>query len=185
MQHGRRLFTAISGSARAQSTNSALLRSLAAIESPNYAMFVHEGLAELPIFNPDGEGGSTPAKVSEFCDLIRSSDGLIISSPEYVRAIPGGLKNAIDWLVSRDEIVSLPVALVHASHRGNDMLASLRLVLSTVSERFSQDIFLRIPLMAKSPTEIEAMLAEPAIRTSLQEFLADFERFVDLADTPR
>ena len=64
---------------------------------------------------------------------IARSDGVLVCSPEYVRGIPGGLKNAIDWLVSGDQIVGRPIALVHASHRGEDMLQALRAVLSTVS----------------------------------------------------
>jgi NAD(P)H-dependent FMN reductase len=65
---------------------------------------------------------------------VARADGLVIACPEYVRALPGGFKNAVDWLVSRDEIIVKPIALIHASHRGDDMLEQLRLVLGTVSE---------------------------------------------------
>jgi hypothetical protein len=37
---------------------------------------------------------------------VAQADGVIISSPEYVRAIPGGMKNLIDWMVSRAEIIT-------------------------------------------------------------------------------
>ena len=58
------------------------------------------GLDSLPIFSPDLEGAKTALQVVDFVSMVAESAGIIISSPEYVRAIPGGLKNAIDWLVS-------------------------------------------------------------------------------------
>lgn len=151
---------AISGSTRAASTNTALLRWLAAQAGIGVTIDVHAELAELPVFSPDCEGFSTPASVRSFADKIVGADGIIISSPEYVRAIPGGLKNAVDWLVSRDELIEKPIFLVHASHRGDDMLDSLRMVLSTVSSRFDESIFLRLPLAGKIDKDIEALLAE-------------------------
>lgn len=107
-------------------------------------------------------------------EAVSACDGIIISSPEYVRAIPGGLKNAIDWMVSRFEIIGKPIVLAHASHRGDDMLASLRLVLSTVSDHFLEHIFLRIPLLGKSPEEIEALLREPEYALQVSSFLINF-----------
>lgn len=83
----------------------------------------------------------TPAVVEEFIKSVSASDGIIISSPEYIRCIPGGLKNAIDWMVSRTEIIDKPIVLVHASSRGDDMLVSLRRVLSTVSSNFLKIYF--------------------------------------------
>ncbi|MBM3091388.1 hypothetical protein GFB56_11230 [Ensifer sp. T173] len=40
-----------------------------------------------------------PQSVIRFIEKISASDGLIISSPEYVRSIPCSLKNPIDWLL--------------------------------------------------------------------------------------
>ncbi len=134
---------AISGSGRASSTNTAMLRAVAEIARPLHDVTVFAGIADLPVFSPDLEAEPLSAEVQRFVESIRESDCVIIASPEYVRAIPGGLKNAIDWLVSREEIIGKPIALMHASHRGDDMLEQLRLVLSTVSQRFSPDLFLR------------------------------------------
>ena len=93
-----------------------------------------------------------------------------------MRAPPGGLKNAIDWLVSRDTLVGKPMALMHASHRGDDMLESLRQVLATVSNRFAPELFLRLPLMKLSPAEIAERLARPENVGALQAYLAAFAR---------
>lgn len=165
---------AISGSGRANSTNSAMLRTVAEIAQSKYEITVFTGIAGLPVFSPDLEQGPLPPEVQSFVDMISRSDGLIIASPEYVRAIPGGMKNAIDWVVSRDEIVNMPIALMHASHRGDDMLKQLRLVLSTVSQQFTQDLFLRFEFMKLSPDEIFQQMIIPPNRDLLMDFLTEF-----------
>jgi chromate reductase, NAD(P)H dehydrogenase (quinone) len=110
--------------------------------------------------------------VLRYALVVTEVDGLIIASPEYVRSIPGGLKNAIDWLVSRKELIGKPIALAHASHRGDDMLSELRSVLSTVSDRFCQEVFLRVHLMKMTPEEVGARMAREmgAMRGFLEEF---------------
>jgi chromate reductase, NAD(P)H dehydrogenase (quinone) len=166
---------ALSGSGRALSTNTALLRALAATAAA-HQITVYDRLTDLPVFSPDLEAAPLPPAVDALVSLIREAEGVIIASPEYIHAIPGGLKNALDWLVSRDEIIAKPIALIHASHRGEDMLAQLRLVLSTISTGFAPDLFLRFNLMKRSPEAIAAHLAEPAQRQALQAYLAEFAR---------
>ena len=171
-----KVILAISGSGRDASTNTAMLRAVSLIARSDHDMTVFAGLVSLPIFSPDLVARPLPAAIQSFADLIRQSDGLIISSPEYVRSIPGGLKNAIDWLVSGDELTNKPVALMHASHRGDDMLAQLRLVLSTVSQRFADDVFLRFEFLKLSPQEVSAQLATRQNRALLTDFLNRFAR---------
>lgn len=168
---------AISGSGRVASTNTAMLNAISEIAIPDHTVTVFSGVATLPVFSPDAENGPLPPSVEALVDLIRESDGLIISSPEYVRAIPGGLKNAIDWLVSRDEIIGKPIALMHASHRGDDMLAQLRLVLSTVSDRFTSDLFLKFDLMKLSAEEISQEVLRSPNRVEVKGFLQSFARY--------
>ncbi len=132
---------AISGSARKVSTNTALLKAMRDIAPSSIEFTVFDQINNLPIFSPDNEGEKTPTVVEDFIKSVSDADGIIISSPEYIRCIPGGLKNAIDWMVSRTEIIDKPIILVHASSRGDDMLVSLRRVLSTVSSNFFEDLF--------------------------------------------
>lgn len=165
---------AISGSARKESTNTALLKGMKDLAPFGVELSIFQDLNALPVFSPDSEGDATPATVYEFLKMVSNADGIIISSPEYVRAIPGGLKNAIDWMVSRDEIIDKPIALAHASHRGEDMLLSLRLVLSTVSSNFFEHLFLRIPLIGKLPGEIEEILRMPEYESVVTSFLIEF-----------
>jgi NAD(P)H-dependent FMN reductase len=55
-------------------------------------------VSDLPVFSPDLEAGPLPKAVKRFVEKIQESDGIIISSPESGRAIPGGLRNTIDSL---------------------------------------------------------------------------------------
>ncbi len=165
---------AISGSARRESTNTAFLMAMKDFLPRGVELSVFAGLDTLPVFSPDAEGANVPPAVAAFLALVSGADGIVISSPEYVRAIPGGLKNAIDWMVSRFEVIGKPIALAHASHRGDDMLASLRLVLSTISSGFQEAIFLRVPLVGKSPAQVLPLLRSPDYEGETSRFLADF-----------
>ena len=168
---------AISGSARLNSTNTAMLRAIRAIAPSDIEVSIFDGVGRLPVFSPDLEGESLPEAVRDFIDVIAKSDGVIIASPEYVRSIPGGLKNAIDWLVSGDEIVHKPIALLHASHRGDDMLAGLRTVLATITDRFAEDIFLRLPLMKLDPAEVLRSIETAENRSRVQAYLQAFSAY--------
>jgi chromate reductase, NAD(P)H dehydrogenase (quinone) len=175
-------FLAISGSLRAASTNTALLKALALSAPDGAEIVLYQGLGTLPVFSPDLED-DLPESVQAFSAEIAACDGLIISSPEYIRAIPGGLKNGIDWLVSGEALIDKPVALAHASHRGEDVLESLRRVLATVTTRFAEDIFLRVPLMQQTPDEIAATMATPERQAEAQTFLSAFADFCAPAET--
>jgi chromate reductase, NAD(P)H dehydrogenase (quinone) len=174
---------AISGSARRESINTALLLALKAAAPEGVELSVFHRLDTLPVFSPDLEGQRTPVEVLKFLGIVSDCDGILIASPEYVRAIPGGLKNAIDWMVSRFEVIGKPIALAHASHRGDDMLGSLRLVLSTVSDGFLGDIFLRVPLIGKTPVEVKAILQMPEWQSEMREFLSTFTAAVHARQT--
>jgi len=53
----------------------------------------------MPIFCADGiENGEFDANALRLQDLMAEHDGFLIASPEYNGSIPGGLKNAIDWI---------------------------------------------------------------------------------------
>lgn len=165
---------AISGSARKESTNTALLRAIKDIAPSDIELTVSDHINNLPVFSPDNEGEKTPTVVEDFIKSVSDADGIIISSPEYIRCIPGGLKNAIDWMVSRTEIIDIPIVLVHASSRGDDMLVSLRRVLATVSSNFFEDLFLRISLIGKSPEQISEMLQTEEYKSQVTPFLLSF-----------
>ncbi|SFI87780.1 NADPH-dependent FMN reductase [Celeribacter neptunius] len=170
---------ALSGSGRKGSSNRALLEALRIHAPEGIEIAICDAIWDLPIFTPDRDGADRPAAVAAFIAEIDAADGVIISSPEYVRAIPGGLKNAIDWLVSGEAVIGKPIALVHASHRGDDMLTDLRRVLSTITSRFAEDVFWRLPLMSLSAAERDAVLAAPETIADLRSYLTAFQQVVE------
>jgi len=90
---------AICGSLRKGSFNRMLMNS--SIELAPEGVTVKEAppWASLPIYNADDqEGKGFPAEATAIADAIRAADGVLIVSPEYNWSIPGGLKNAVDWL---------------------------------------------------------------------------------------
>ncbi|MGH1330539.1 MAG: NADPH-dependent FMN reductase [Paracoccaceae bacterium] len=173
----------LSGSLRASSTNTALLRGVAENCGEGITLTVSDAIRTLPLFSPDLEGPPAPPAVEAFAAEIARADGLLIACPEYVHALPGAFKNAIDWLVSREEIIGKPIALVHGSHRGGDVLADLERVLSTVSQGFVRDLVLRIPVISATPDEVAGICARAEVRAQIQPFLRDFAARIRSAET--
>lgn len=105
----------ISGSLRAASFNSALVRE-AGRRLPQGSVFECADL-RLPLFDEDLEAQGMPESVAGLVALIASSDGVLISTPEYNKNISGVLKNALDW-ISRSKpqpLAHKPVAIMSAA----------------------------------------------------------------------
>ena len=103
----------ISGSLRAASTNTYLMRAAANA----YGGDTVEADLNLPLYNGDLEAKGIPAAVQTLADQIAQAEAVVISTPEYNKAIPGVLKNALDW-VSRTEgspWLDKPVAIMSAA----------------------------------------------------------------------
>jgi len=94
----------ISGSLRAASVNTALLRTAATLTPYGVTLIIYEGIGNLPHFNPELDKEPLPLAVTSFRSQLNISAGVIISSPEYAHGIPGVLKNALDWLVASGEL---------------------------------------------------------------------------------
>lgn len=168
---------AISGSLRAASTNSALVAALARNVPSGCRVTVYAGLGRLPIFNPDDEGARTPQEAAALIDAVTSADGIIVSCPEYAHGVPGGLKNALDWLVSRDAAVDKPAMLAHASPRSLFARAALAEIMRTMSFAL-YDGGLEIALLGKKAPDVESILAEPAHALAMRDALNAFAEFI-------
>ena len=131
----------ISGSLRKASTNTMLMRNAAEIF--NADTFI-EGDINFPLYNGDLEDASgIPAAVQTLADQIAAADAVIISTPEYNKAISGSLKNALDW-VSRTKgspWKGKPLAIMSAAAGragGERSQFSLRLAMMTFRPRILQ-----------------------------------------------
>jgi chromate reductase len=109
----------ISGSLRAGSLNTALLRSAQKHAPAGLTISLYDGLAGLPYYDGDLDTPENlPAEVKDLRDRIHAADGLLIATPEYNYSIPGGLKNLIDWASRPSATSSLlhkPIAIMGAA----------------------------------------------------------------------
>jgi chromate reductase, NAD(P)H dehydrogenase (quinone) len=74
--------------------------------------------AEFPLYNADIQNSTGfPDPVQKLSEAVRAADGVIFVSPEYNFSIPGGLKNAIDWVsrVPNQPFAGKPIALISAA----------------------------------------------------------------------
>jgi chromate reductase, NAD(P)H dehydrogenase (quinone) len=109
----------ISGSLRADSHNTALLRAAAELLPPGVELELYEGLRDIPPYDQDeDDAGQHHPAVLALRQAIEQADAVLISTPEYNHSIPGVLKNALDW-VSRPVATSVlrakPAAVIGAS----------------------------------------------------------------------
>ena len=161
---------AISGSLRAQSLNSALLRATARLAPAGMSIQMFDGLAELPLFNPDIEH-TDPIAVAKLQAQVAAADALIIASPEYAHGITGVLKNALDWLVSSEVFVNKPVALFNAAPRATHAYAALLEIVTMMSAQVIYESSIILPVSG-SGLDDNGIYSDPnmsaSIRTALQ-----------------
>lgn len=95
---GKANIIAISGSLRVQSYNTMLLNTLKAMAADDLNVEI-VSLKGIPVYDGDDEDATgVPQIVQDLAEKIRAADGVLISTPEYNFSIPGGLKNATDWI---------------------------------------------------------------------------------------
>lgn len=101
------------GSLRADSFNRKLMHASAQAFGP--ATFV-EGDLRLPLFDEDLEAQGMPVAVTALKEQVKTADAVVIACPEYNKAPPGVLKNALDWLSRGGQPwTDKPVAIVSAT----------------------------------------------------------------------
>ena len=106
---------AISGSLRAESLNTKLVREAVRLFGPAQVSYAD---LRLPLYDGDLEDEhGFPQAVQTLHDQMQAADGIIISTPEYNKNLPGVLKNALDW-VSRIKPMPMggkPLAIMSAA----------------------------------------------------------------------
>ena len=169
----------ICGSLRRASLNRALLAAVRDALPAGASMSLYDSV-ELPIFNSDLED---PPGVVRLKAAIAEADGLVFSVPEYNYSIPGGLKNALDW-VSRPPTASplrgKPIGMVGAASGMSGTIraqAHLRqMMLYSDSPCLGQPEVL-IP-RAKERFDTDGRLTDESTRVLLEQFGAAMVAFI-------
>lgn len=169
----------ICGSLRRASLNRALLLAVGETLPAGTTLTLWDSL-DLPIFSSDLP---EPPAVLALKSAIAAADGVIFGVPEYNYSIPGGLKNALDW-ISRPPATSpmrgKPIGLVGAatgmSGTIRAQLHMRQILIYSDAPCMSQPEVL-IP-RAQERFDADGKLVEPTTRDLLIRYGAAFEAFV-------
>lgn len=140
----------------------------------------------MPVYDGDAEtADGIPEGALALRERLAGADALVIASPEYNASLPGGLKNAVDWVsrVRPQPFKDKHALLVSASPSmvgGNRGLWALRIPLEHLGTRVYPDMF----SLAKAHEGFaeNGDLADPALQLRLVESVTAFLRLVE-ADT--
>ena len=98
----------ISGSLRAGSLNTALLRAARQLAGDGIEFDIAT-LHGIPLYDGDAEArDGEPAAVAALKRQVLASDGVLLFTPEYNNGMPGVFKNAIDWLSRTSPVGNIP-----------------------------------------------------------------------------
>jgi len=172
---------AISGSLRASSSNTALLRAAVCLAPDDVEIMVYEGLGRLPPFNPDLDGAE-PQTVLDLRTRVQAADGVLFACPEYAHGVPGVLKNALDWAVASPAFVGKPVALINTAPRASHAQASLAETLSTMSAILVSAKPLIVSVAGRK-LDAAGILADPEISGALRAAITTLARAIAVRRT--
>jgi NAD(P)H-dependent FMN reductase len=167
----------VSGSLRAGSTNTALLRTAELIAGEGVEAAFFDSLSELPHFNPDDdvEGMPLDPAVNDLRARLAASDAALFSTPEYAGALPGSFKNLLDWTVGGGETYGMPVGWINtagvaAPSGGSLAHDSLRTVLAYTGAEIVEEACARIPV-GRTTIGTDGTIADAEIRAGLKQVL--------------
>jgi chromate reductase len=173
----------LSGSLRAGSFNTALLRALPELALPTLRFTMHT-IAGIPIYNGDDEEAhGLPDAVVALRNAIRASDGLIIATPEYNNGVPGPLKNALDWCSRPPEphgLNGIPTAILGASDGVIGTARSQHALRQTLVALNAPTYTLPQVLVGRAQTKVDAngALKDEATRSFIAGWLLEVERWM-------
>jgi chromate reductase, NAD(P)H dehydrogenase (quinone) len=163
----------VSGSLRAGSTNTAVLETARAVAPPGVTGALYQGMNRLPHFNPDDdrEGEPVDPAVAELRAQIAAADVLLLCTPEYAGALPGALKNLLEWTVGDAGTYRKPIAWVNASGPaaptgGADAHESLAKVLRYVHADVVEAACIRLPV-TRDHVGPDGTITDPALRKDI------------------
>jgi chromate reductase, NAD(P)H dehydrogenase (quinone) len=166
----------ISGSLRAGSYNTTLLRAASELLPPDVDFELCDGLKAVPPYDEDDDIQPALAGVATLREAIARADAILFATPEYNWSVPGVLKNAIDWAsrpLASNPLRNKPVAVVGASTGAFGAVwsqAELRKVLSATGARVLEHEI----AVGHAPTRFddEGHLVDGELREQLREVVA-------------
>jgi NAD(P)H-dependent FMN reductase len=175
----------ISGSLRAGSYNTALLRA-AVLLMPAEVSLEIASIHGIPLYDADLEASQgIPQPVVALKDRLTAADGLLLATPEYNNGIPGVFKNAIDWLSRPPADIprvfgNLPVAVVGASPGGFGTILAQNAWLPVLRTLGTQPWCGGRLLVSRAGSvfNVAGELADEKMKEQLQQFLHRFSEFV-------
>ena len=168
---------AISGSLRAASSNTGIVRAAVLLAPDGVVVEIYDGLGSLPHFNPDLDTEIPLPPIAEFRARLTQSDGLLISCPEYAHGVPGVMKNALDWLVGSGDLSKKPIALINASPIATLAQASLRETLIVMEGILVPGASIALPVQGKR-LDAAGIAAHPEFSTSLRGALVALQKAI-------
>ena len=176
-------FVVMVGSLRKGSFNAAIARALPLLAPEGVSIAPLGSVGDFPLYNHDLQVQGVPAVVVAMADAIRAADGVIIVTPEYNHTIPGGLKNAIDWIsrLPDQPFAAKPVALESASQGlwgGLRAQLALRQMFVYLDGRLLNKPEVVIPQVQAKVDPATGELTDPATRGFIANQLKAFAAFV-------
>jgi NAD(P)H-dependent FMN reductase len=117
---------------------------------------------------------------------MHGADALLICTPEYAGAMPGVLKNLLEWTIGDASTYRKPVAWINASSPaaptgGADAHESLEKVLRYAHADIAQDACVRIELTRQDVGE-SGLVENEAARQAMSDALAKLVAHARAAD---
>ena len=174
----------ISGSLRDGSTNTAVLKTAGQVTGDQIETTLYGDMARLPHFNPDDdrEGEPVDPAVAELRAAIMAADALLVCTPEYAGALPGALKNLLEWTVGDASTYRKPIAWINATGPaaptgGADAHDSLRKVLGYVHADIVEAACTRMPL-TRDAVGPDGTITDPEAREQITAALTALAQHV-------
>jgi chromate reductase len=174
---------AICGSLRKGSYNRMLMNTSIGLAPAGMTVKEAPSFANFPIYNfDDQQATGFPKEVDALNEAVRAADGVLIVSSEYNWSIPGGLKNAIDWLSRYKDVTfkDKPVCIQSAAPGllgGSRMQYHLRMSMQAIDAQLfgKPEVIVN---MAASKFADGALKDQAAIDLIKQQ-LAAFAKFIE------
>jgi chromate reductase, NAD(P)H dehydrogenase (quinone) len=178
----------LTGSLRAQSINTEVLRACEALAPAGSSVTVYDGLGTLPHFNPDldEDGMQPPSSVAALRSRIGAADLLLISCPEYAHGPAGSFKNLLAWMVSAPEMHGKLTCVLSTSEHAQFAPVALVETLRTMSVSIVTGAAVVVPVNGRRMHAAD-IVADPQLASLLQTLLlsATEERGRVQSDTAR